>query len=252
MMYERGKDINRDADNRELMNRLYGLLVIVIVLLIAAAAAGCISPPKDTSPGPGGTGGTTGGTGTRPGNGSTTTPVQTKSPNAGGNETANVSTPGTLQQVTPISVEPIRTNPVGTHVPITTETPFVYQYQDVFNQTLRFNYTSLAYAYNLTVPPMYIDMTMKPDYVTRKIWYEERSGTRQEVTKMVTEISPDAWFEITVRDRNNGEIVLSDGFGRGYDTRTQKRAVIRENGSYQIDLKGNGIEVAVRMQVMAP
>ena len=51
-------------------------------------------------------------------------------------------------------------------------------------------------------------MTMKPDYITRKIWYENRSGTHQGVNQTVTEISPDAWFEITVRDRRNGNIVL--------------------------------------------
>ena len=71
----RSKGINRDADNRELMNQLHGLLVIVMVLLIAAAGAGCISPPKDTSPGSGGTGSTIGGY--QPGNGSTTGPGQT-------------------------------------------------------------------------------------------------------------------------------------------------------------------------------
>jgi hypothetical protein len=240
----RGKGINRDADNRELMNRLYGSLVIVMVLLIAAAGAGCISPPKNTSPGPGGTGGT----------GSNRAPGQTGTitPNASGNGSGNTSGPGSLQQVTPYGMEPIRTNPVGTHVPSTAGTPIMYQYQDIFNKTVRFNYTSLAYAYDLTVPPLYIDMTMKPDYVTRKIWYEERSGTHKGVTETVTEISPDAWFEFTVRDRKNGEIVLSDGFGRQYDVRTQKRDVIRENGSYQFDMRGNGIEVAIRMQVMVP
>jgi hypothetical protein len=234
------------------MNRSYGFLVIVMVLLIAAAAAGCISPPKDTSPGAsGGTGETIGGY--KPGTGSASAPGQTgtNNPSAGGNGSGNASGPGTLQQVTPFGLEPIRTNPVGTHVPSVTATPIVYQYQDIYNQTIRFNYTSLAYAYNLTVPPLNIDMTMKPDYVTRKIWYESRSGTHKGVTETVTEISPDAWFEITVRDRSNGEIVLSDGFGRQYDARTQKRAVIRENGSYQFDMRGNGIEVAIRMQVMA-
>jgi hypothetical protein len=246
----RGKGINRDADNRELMNQLHGLLVIVMVLLIAAAGAGCISPPKDTSPGSGGTGSAIGGY--QPGNGSTPGPGQTgtNNPSASGNGPANATGPGSLQQVTPYSMEPIRTNPVGTHVPITAGTPVVYQYHDIFNQTIRFNYTSLAYAYNLTFPPLNIDMTMKPDYVTRKIWYENRSGTHQGTNQTVTEISPDAWFEITVRDRKNGNIVLSDGFGKHYDVRTQKRGVIRESGSYQFDLQGNAIEVAIRMQVM--
>jgi hypothetical protein len=215
------------------MNRLHALLVIVMILLIAAAGAGCISPPKNTRP----SSGSTGQTGTN--NASTS-----------GNLSGNASGSGLLQQVTPYGAEPIRTNPVGTHVPITPETPVEVRYYDIYNQTIRFNYTSLAYAYNLTVPPLNIDMTMKPDYVTRQIWYENRSGTREGVNQTVTEISPDAWFEITVRDRRNGNIVLSDGFGKQYDIRMEKRDVIRESGSYQFDLRGNGIEVAIRMQVL--
>lgn len=232
------------------MNRPSGVLVILIVVMLVLSTAGCISPPKDTSPGSGGSGSTIGGY--QPGTGGTPRPGQTTAgatPAPGGSG-GNVTVPATLQQVTPYSLEPIRTNPPGNWVPVTTQTPIVYQYHDVFNQSIRFNYTSLAYAYNLSMPPLTIDLTMKPDYITRKIWYENRTGTRQGVNETVTEISPDAWFELTVRDRDTGEIVLSDGFGKQYDVRTQKRDVIRESGSYQFDLRGNGIDVTVRMYIV--
>ena len=49
----------------------------------------------------------------------------------------------------------------------------------------------------------------------------------------------DSWFTIIVRNKDTGEVITEDGFGRTYSFQTPKQLVIREYGNYSFEFTGN-------------
>ena len=115
---------------------------------------------------------------------------------------------------------------------------------------------TVAYAYDLTNPPLIIDFNIKPRIDTRTIWYESKNGSydsnlnRADVFVTTPQLSPNAWFEVIVRDKSTGTIVLDDGFGKTFGGDTKRTVSVRSSGTYQIDMSGNEVNVTVRMYII--
>jgi hypothetical protein len=214
-------------------------LVIMVVIILCIGLSGCIAPPKGNPTAPGSSGGTSGGTSGGSKEATPATTVPTTAPPVSGFITPATPfpTPTTERQVSNYTVFPEYT--VNT-------TPFVAIYYD----TLPFKQNRTAFSYNLTMPPLIIDMCLSPNLTTRTIWYDSKYDDQEAVTKKVTAIGPSVWFEVTVRDPATGTIIAKDGFAKSYSVDTAKRVTIRNPGPCLIEFAGN--EVSAEIQVRVP
>jgi len=136
------------------------------------------------------------------------------------------------------------------------KTPIIPVYQNICSHELSFQGNSVAYAYNLVNPPLVINFDVKPQIDTQTIWYEspygtlDANGNRADVDETVSQISPDAWFEIIVRDSTSGKIVLDEGFGKTFGSDTPQTVSVMSSGNYLIDISGNQVNVMVNMYIV--
>ncbi len=213
----------------------YRALVILVVIVLLVGLSGCVAPPKG-NPTPSGTQG--GKPGSSPGGANPTTLPTTVPP-----------VTGFITPATPFPTPTTeRTESYYTVLPDypANATPFVAIYYD----TIAFKQNRTAFSYNLTMPPLVIDMCISPNLTTRTIWYDSKYDDKDPVTKKVTAIGPSVWFEVTVRDPATGTIIAKEGFAKSYSVDTAKRVTIRNPGSYLIEFSGN--EVSAEIQVSVP
>lgn len=91
---------------------------------------------------------------------------------------------------------------------------------------------------------------------TETIWYEspygtlDANGNRADVYETVTQISPDAWFEIIVRDSASGKIVLDEGLGKTFGSATNQTVSVMSSGDYLVDMSGDQVTVTVNMYII--
>lgn len=140
-------------------------------------------------------------------------------------------------------VEPTQTSPVV---------------QEIYTNEFSLKDYTVAYAYELNNPPLVINFDIKPRIDSRTIWYESKSGSydangnRADVYITTPQISPDAWFEIIVRDKATGQITLDDGYGKTFGGDTKRTVSVRSSGDYQIEMSGNQVNVTVKMYITKP
>ncbi|HUU74960.1 MAG TPA: hypothetical protein VMW63_02600 [Methanoregulaceae archaeon] len=211
-------------------SRTFGVFVLVILILVLAS--GCIAPPVEDKNG----GGTSEGAGSGPGK--TTIPTTV---------TPEIIDTRFLTPATPYPTPYTQSNSSYTQIP----EPDVKmtEYQNIYYNILEMNYQTVAYSYDLSDPPMIIEMCILPETVTRTIWFESRYGERKDVTQTMTYISQSAWFEVTVRDKNTGELVASEGFGKLYSVDVRKDITIRITGQYLIEFTGNDVSATVQIRI---
>ena len=212
--------------------RLSCLLGFILIVCILSCA--CIAPPREN---PGGSAGTTGAA-TR-----TLTPTPTIT-------ATTVIDTNFLTPVTPFPSEAV--TPVTTPRNLPNPTPVPANYLTVYNNEIAFKYNTVAYSYDLTDPPLIINICIKPLITTRYIWYQSRSGSKEDVTVKQTIVSPTAWFEVVVRDQNTGAEVVRDGFGKTYSIDTHKTVQVRSSGQYVVEFTGNDVNASILMQISAP
>ena len=206
---------------------------IVVVVVLCTLCAGCITPPKETHPGPLGPGG------------GEATPVPTESP------TQKIMDTRYVTPATPFPTgTPVTTRPTSSPLPNISVEPTVYKI--IYLNTIDFTYSVSAYSTTVETPPLIIEICLVPKMVTRNIWYESRFTTREDVYTTQTYISPASYFEIRVRDKETGEIVEKDGFGKTYSVDTRKMLQVRTSGEYLIEFSGNDIIATVQMRIPAP
>lgn len=213
----------------------YRALVIVVVLALLVGMSGCVAPPKGNPSASGTQGG-------KPGSstgGAQATTVPTTAP----------PVTGFINPATPFPTPTVERTASGyTVLPDYTvnATPFVAIYYD----TIAFKQNRTAFSYNVTMPPLIIDMCLSPNLTTRTIWYDSKYDNQEPVTKKVTAIGPSVWFEVTVRDPATGTVIAKDGFAKSYSVDTAKRVTLRNPGSYLIEFSGN--EISAEIQVSVP
>ena len=206
--------------------------LVGVILIVCILSSACIAPPRE-NPGGSATG--------------TTTLAQTPTPTV---TTTTVIDTNFLTPVTPFPSE--SASPIPTPRNLPNPTPVQESFLTVYNNELAFKYNTVAYSYDLTDPPLIINICIKPLMVTRSIWYQSRSGSKEDVTLKQTTISPTAWFEVVIRDRNTGAEVVRDGFGKTYSIDTKKTVQVRSSGQYVVEFTGNDVNASILMQISAP
>ena len=236
------------------MNQTYQYYILILVIMAIVFSSGCIVPTKD-KPAPAGS--QSGGTNYLvPGTGSAVQQNQDNSQNQGATRTPLPDDTRYLTQV-PTYASGSDTGPIYRNLSFQAEpTPIKTAYQEIYYNELSLKDYSVAYAYELKNPPLIINFDIKPRIDSRTIWYESKTGSydsngnRADVYVTVPQISPDAWFEVKVRDKATGNIVLDDGFGKTFGGSTNRTVSVRSYGNYQIDMSGDQVNVTVRMYLI--
>jgi len=116
----------------------------------------------------------------------------------------------------------------------------------IYLNTQYYSYNTTAITFDLKNPPMYINYSVKPFNITVNKVVSSRSGTTNGQTQTITfsDYAPYSWFDITVRNKNTGEIYLQDGFGQAKGYGTYTNAILKpilKTDDLQIEMRGNNI-----------
>ena len=223
----RGKSINTPLHNSPTVTTVYKSFLAVAVMILILASAGCAELP------PGGESGWSG-------------ILSPQKPQETPEEVMEYD-PGYLTRVTPYpTVTSSMTSPTLSNLPVVTPTPDMYV--TLYNRTASFAWTTEAFAFDLTVPPLLIDFKVEPKMITREVRAKSDYKDRKDETYRQTFPSEDSWFKVTVRDRNSGAIVAENGFGKLYSADARKQIYVGQSGNYQIDLTGNDVKAYVLMR----
>jgi hypothetical protein len=200
--------------------------IFLILLFISAAA--CVAPPKSS--------------GTQSAGSS-----KTAGQGAGGAGATETPTPGYVILETPYGA----TAP-PTQAPTAT-TALPEEWVEIYRDTRSYGYNTTAFSFDLKNPPMFVNLTFLPVNVTGTKVVTSRYGSKEEITVRYDYYSPYAWFEITVRDKDSGRILLKDGFGNSYGkqysaelNRTMK---VLNRANLHIEMSGNQLTAKVDMHV---
>lgn len=223
-----------------------GILILVAMICLS----GCISPQDentDTSTGSG----MVDTSGTIKGGANPTTNTNQGSGGSGPTATAS-PTPGEAGYLTPVTPFPVGTTPTsgmsGTR--LEDKPANATEYMAIYYGTIQFKNNKTAYTYDLYRPPLVIEMCFSPNMTSRTIWFESKYGDHDEKTETVTSISPNAWFEVTVRDPVTGQVIAQEGYAKAYSVDTGKDLTIRSPGKYLIEFSGN--ELSAQIQIRVP
>jgi len=206
--------------------------LLLAILVTGVLVGGCIAPPRETagSVSPGGDGAGK----------SVATATQTQA----------VIDTRVVTRATPFPTPTLPETPVSfSKLPEPSFEPTVYKL--VYQNVIPFANNATAYGVKLENPPLFIEICISPKMVTRNIWYESRYTTRDDVYTQQTVISPNAYLEVSVRDRVSGNVVASDGFARRYSVDTYRVIPIRSAGDYLVEFSGNDIVATVQMRIPA-
>jgi hypothetical protein len=119
----------------------------------------------------------------------------------------------------------------------------------VLNQPFSNNKTALSF--DLINPPMLIDFSLSVNKVTRNIEGDSRSGTNDWTSYKVENNDPNAYFEVTVREKSINKIVFQDGFGqiKQYGSENPRHLKLLRAGNYLIEFGGNKLTANVNLSV---
>jgi hypothetical protein len=105
-------------------------------------------------------------------------------------------------------------------------------------------------SFNLVNPPLIIDYTITPFNVTdiKYIEYKMKSTYyKQNIT--VNRPFEDTWFTIIVRDKDTGNIIAEDGYGKTRSTDRSNHLEILKSGNFQFAFDGEFGKVNLTMKV---
>ena len=210
------------------MNENGVVVVFIVALIFILAASGCITPPKEA-----------------PLNATTT---KTKT-------TAGVPTPIVTTVPTPIYVTietPYATPTVAYWTTPATISPIKEDYVMIYSiKNQPFNYSKSAVSFDLKNPPMLIDFFLSNTNTTRNISGESRVLKNEWTFNNTVYTDPMAYFEVTVREKSTGNIVLQDGFGQSkqYGTENPRQLKVYSAGNYRIEFVGNKVTANIDLSV---
>ncbi len=208
-----------------------------LILILLIAAAGCIEPPK------------IGGTGS-------SKPTTSQTPSGIYNPLNPPATPTIQSYVTIVT-------PFETVVPVQAVTTQGYSVfpipspvpEDltclIYTKTQTYAYNASAFSFNLKNPPMYVDYSVTPKYITYHKTVTNRSLDKAEFEYVYTDFSPDSWFLITARNKTSGNIYLKNGFGPGigYSRNVEGTIKIRQSDDMIVEFSGNQVTATYKIWV---
>jgi hypothetical protein len=218
----KSKSINIQLHNPSMMIRVYKAISAVAMMILVLLSAGCTGVPSEGESG---------------------WPFS-----SGASETQTVATPEPTY-VTPATPYPTASPTVAKPTfSKPTESEASDPYVTLYNKTSWYNYTTDAYSFDLTQPPLLIDFWVDPVMIKRDKYATSTYGDKDWTKYQQEYPSPNAWFTVTVRDRDTGKILAQDGFGKLYSADTHKQVVVRSVRECLIELSGNEVEVRVLMR----
>lgn len=204
-------------------------VLLSIGIIIMLILAGCVAPPKE-------------------------------SPN-----TVNGAIPGASGAVPPVTtatqanVYVTEVTPYGSVIPETTTsgyskfatpTPLPEDRScRIYTTTQTFFYNGTAFSFDLKNPPMYINYSVIPTNVTEAKAYTSRYLSKAEGVVTYSTYDPQCYLEITVRNKNTGEIYLQDGFGKDYSAYLDRNLKVLNAGDMIVEIKGNKISGTINVWV---
>jgi hypothetical protein len=211
-------------------NRIF---LLVIILLVVASA--CVAPPKQASS-------------------PNTSAGNTSQPGVTESTVTTVPTPVYVTIETPFAI-PTTIPPTADMRATTTATPVPDVWVEIYRSKQSYSYNTIAFSFDLKNPPILIHFYLQPVNATGKKTIVKHYGLDIETTEEVTYdyYSPYSWFEVTVRNKNTGQILAQDGFGNAkgnqYSQNVNKTLKVFNGGDLLIELDGNRITATVDVNV---
>lgn len=212
------------------MKRAFNKIFLIIIMVLVVVSA-CVAPPKPNS--------------------------TTSSPSSGTSGTGQSTVQNTTFQY--VTIETPYQTPTTQRFMITTSptTPPPAEWVEIYNKTQYFSYNKTAFSFDLKNPPMYIHYNVIPVNVTRNstILQHWDAGPGQMTSENIIYeyFSPYSWFEVTVRNKDTGRILIQNGFGnaRGnqYSQETNRTINVINGGILLVEIDGNLITAKVDVKV---
>lgn len=228
---------------------------LIILVVLALVMSGCVTPPKSQQ----GASGSESSPGAQQGvSGSGSSPTGQPGSSTEGTSAVNMDANRTATPVPDDTRFLVPVTPPGKTgssrlYPVTPEiTQIIWNEMVIYNNTIRFQFTDLAYEYLLTNPPLFIAMTIDPAREERTKWIINRTASREEENITVIQDKPQTWFEIKITNKDTGEVVKSDGYGGVYSSELRKSLTVSSGGKYLIEMNGNNVLVNITMKVREP
>jgi hypothetical protein len=211
------------------MNEKLVGVFFIISLICVIAVSGCIAPPKEAPL-------------------TTTTNKKT------------IAAPTVIITTIPIPVYVTFETPYVTPGPTSTITnrtipvvsPIMEDYVVIYSiKNQPFAYSKSAVSFDLKNPPMLIDFYLSVTNVTRNKEGESGVLTNEWTSYKTENYDPNAFFEVTLREKPTGKIILQDGFGQSkqYGTENPRHLKIYSAGDYLIEFSGNKLSASVDLSV---
>jgi hypothetical protein len=217
------------------MKRAFNKIFPIIIMLLVVASA-CVAPPKpNTTP---------------------SSPSGGTSQSGTGQSTTENSTFPYVTIETPYLIPTTPTKPQSSIV-ITQTTPPPEEWVEIYRITHSFAYNKTAISFDLKNPPMLIHFKVMPLNVTRDVTIFQHwdAGPGQMTSENIKSeyFSPYSWFEVTVRNKDTGRILIQNGFGNAngnqYSQETNKTIKVLNKGNLLIELGGSQITATVDIKV---
>jgi hypothetical protein len=203
------------------------LSIGIIAMLIIA---GCVAPPKESP---------TTVSGAVPGAANVVPGVTTATP-------AHVY----VTEVTPYGTTAAEATPTSGYSTFAAPTPLPEDRScRIYTTTQTFLYNGTAFSFDLKTPPMYINYSVIPTNVTEAKAYTSRYLSKTDGVVTYSTYDPQCYLEITVRNKNTGEIYLQDGFGKDYSTYLDRNLKVLNAGDMIVEIKGNKISGTINVWV---
>ncbi len=105
-------------------------------------------------------------------------------------------------------------------------------------------------SFSLLNPPLVIDYNITPSRAVdvKYMEYKELTTTHKE-NLVINRPYEDTWFMVIVRNKDTGEMVTEDGFGRTYSFQSPRQLVLRECGNYSFEFTGDYGNLDMSMKV---
>ncbi len=120
----------------------------------------------------------------------------------------------------------------------------------IFSKTAAYAYNGTSFSFTQKNPPMWINYTLVPKNVTVNRVYTD-PNTDKTTTLTYSDYSTSSWFEVTVRNKATGEVVLQDGFGaaKGYPAYVSRTLKVLKSGDLVVEFNGNDVRSSVNVWI---
>ena len=155
--------------------------------------------------------------------------------------------PAPMPQVTTARPTTVYTTTVTQTAAVRRADQFGETYEAVFLKDRRFDFGEKeTFSYDLTRPPLYIRFNITPGMVNRSRIVD--IGLSSEHTVYSVYPNPSAWFEVKVLDSATGSVIDKKGFNKEYSQIPKQDLMVRNKGSYRVEMAGN--DVFVNMEIL--